>query len=135
VIVVESSAMVDALVDQPVNPQLLALLADEELHAPALLDFEVASALRGHAVGGKLDQPRLDEAIEDFTALRIERHQMTGLLGHILDLRDNFTVYDAAYIVLAQALDSPLVTADTKLSEAMRFGVDVRVLRMERQAE
>jgi predicted nucleic acid-binding protein len=135
VIVVESSAMVDALVDEPVNPQLLALLADEELHAPALLDFEVASALRGHAMGGKLDLPRLDEAIEDFTALRVERHQMTGLLGHILDLRDNFTVYDAAYVVLAQALEAPLVTADTKLSEAKRFGVDVRVLRMERRAE
>jgi predicted nucleic acid-binding protein len=135
VIVVESSAMVDALVDEPVNPQLLALLADEELHAPALLDFEVASALRGHAVGGKLDRPRLDEAIEDFSALRIERHQMTGLLGHILDLRDNFTVYDAAYVVLAQALEAPLVTADTKLRGARRFGVEVRVLRTERQAE
>jgi predicted nucleic acid-binding protein len=133
VIVIESSAMVDALVDEPVNPQLLALLADEELHAPALLDFEVASALRGHAVGGKLDRPRLDEAIEDFTALRIERHQMTGLLGHILDLRDNFTVYDAAYVVLAQALEAPLVTADTKLNEAKRFGVDVRVLRAEEE--
>ena len=131
-IVVESSAMVDALVDEPVNPQLLALLADEELHAPALLDFEVASALRGHALGGKLDQLRLDEAIEDFGALRIERHQMTGLLGHILDLRDNFTVYDATYVILARALEAPLVTADVKLRGAERFGVDVRVLRAEK---
>jgi predicted nucleic acid-binding protein len=135
VIVVESSAMVDALVDEPVNPQLLALLADEELHAPALLDFEVASALRGHALGGKLDPPRLDEAIEDFSALRIERHQMTGLLGHILGLGDNFTVCDAAYVILAQALEAPLVTADDKLRGAERLGVDVRVLRAERRAE
>jgi predicted nucleic acid-binding protein len=135
VIVVESSAMVDALVDEPVNPQLLALLADEELHAPALLDFEVASALRGHALGGKLDPPRLDEAIEDFSALRIERHQMTGLLGHILGLGDNFTVYDATYVILAQALEAPLVTADDKLRGAERLGVDVRVLRAERRAE
>jgi predicted nucleic acid-binding protein len=134
VIVVESSAMVDALVDEPVNPQLLALLADEELHAPALLDFEVASALRGHALGGKLDPPRLDEAIEDFSALRIERHQMTGLLGHILALRDNFTVYDAAYVILAQALEAPLVTADDKLRGAERLGVDVRLLRAGRRA-
>lgn len=131
-IVIESSAMVDALVDEPANPQLLALLADEELHAPALLDFEVASALRGHALGGKLDQRRLDEAIEDFSALRIERHQMTDLLGHILDLRDNFTVYDATYVVLAQGLEAPLVTADVKMNAAKRVGVDVRVLRVER---
>lgn len=128
-IVIESSAMVDALVDELVNPELLVMLAEEELHAPALLDFEVASALRGHALGGKLDQVRLGEAIEDFSALTIERHQMTDLLDHILDLRDNFTVYDAAYVVLALALEASLVTADAKMLEAGRVGVDVRVIR------
>jgi predicted nucleic acid-binding protein len=126
VIVVEASAMVSALVDDPANSGLLALLADEELHAPALLDFEVASALRGHVLGGKLDPVRLDEAVEDYTAFRVERHQLTDLLGHMLDLRDNFTVYDAAYLVLAQALEAPLVSADGKLGEAARLGIEVR---------
>ena len=127
-IVIESSAMVNALVSDPANPRLLALLADQELHAPALLDFEVASALRGHALSGKLDPLRVDEAVEDFVAFRIERHPMTGLLRHVLDLRDNFTVYDAAYLVLAQALEAPIVSADAKLREATRLGVDVWVL-------
>jgi predicted nucleic acid-binding protein len=127
VIVVEASAMVDALVGDPANPRLLALLADEELHAPALLDFEVASALRGHVLGGKLDPQRLEEVVEDFVAFRIERHPMTGLLGHMLDLRDNFTVYDAAYLVLAQALEVAVVSVDAKLGEATRLGVDVRL--------
>jgi predicted nucleic acid-binding protein len=128
VIVIESSAMVDALVDDPANPNLLALLADEELHAPALLDFEVASALRGHMLGGKLDPVRLDQAVEDFSAFRIERHQMTSLLGHMLDLRENFTVYDAAYLVLAQALEAPVVSADIKLKEATRLGIKVQIV-------
>jgi predicted nucleic acid-binding protein len=128
VIVIESSAMVSALVGDPVNPDLLALLADEELHAPALLDFEVASALRGHVMSGKLDPVQLDDAVEDFITFRIERHPMTGLLGHLLDLRENFTVYDAAYLVLAQALEAPIVSADAKLREAIRLGIDVRVL-------
>jgi predicted nucleic acid-binding protein len=128
VIVIESSAMVNALVGDPANPDLLALLADEELHAPALLDFEVASALRGHVMGGKLDPVQLDDAVEDFIAFRIERHPMTGLLGHMLDLRENLTVYDAAYLVLAQALEAPIVSADTKLRAATRLGIDVRVL-------
>jgi predicted nucleic acid-binding protein len=127
VIVIESSAMVDALVGDPASPNLLALLADEELHAPALLDFEVASALRGHVLGGKLDPVRLDEAVEDFIALQIERHPMTNLLGPMLDLRDNFTVYDAAYLVLAQALNAPILSADAKLKEARRLGIGVRV--------
>ena len=128
-IIIESSAMVDALVGNPANPHLLAAIADEDLHAPALLDFEVASALRGHLLAGKLNKERCAEAIEDFSALHIERHQMTALLGHVLDLRDNFTVYDAAYVVLAQALDAPLVTADLKIQEAERVGVTVHVHR------
>lgn len=128
-IVLESSAMVDALVGNPANPQLLATIADEDLHAPTLLDFEVASALRGHLLAGKLSPPRCAEAVEDFSALRIERHQMTSLLGHILALRDNFTVYDATYVVLAQALDAPLVTSDLKMRAAERAGVRVRIHR------
>jgi predicted nucleic acid-binding protein len=129
VIVIEASVVVDSLVGERANAWLLARMADEELHAPALLDFEVASALRGHLLGGRLDEDRLDDAIEDFTSLTIERHEMTGLLRPVLALRSNFTVYDAAYVVLAQALDVPLVTADLKLREAERAGVDVRVFR------
>lgn len=100
-IVVEASAIVDALVEEPANVALLAVLAEEELHAPALLDSEVASALRGHVLGGLLDETRLHEAIDDLAGLSIQRHGMTAMLGHVLALRDNFTVYDASYVVLA----------------------------------
>lgn len=128
-IVLESSAIVDALVDDPANPELLALIADSELHAPSLIDYEVASALRGHVRGGKLAGTQLEDATEDFSALRIERYPLSTMMRAVLDLRENFTVYDAAYVVLAQVLAAPLVTADAKLLEARKVGVDVRVLR------
>lgn len=67
--------------------------------------------------------------VEDFGAMRIERYQLSTMMGAVLDLRANYTVYDAAYVVLAQALAAPLVTADAKLPEAQKVGVDVRVLR------
>ena len=123
--------MVDALVDQPANPTLLALIADSELHAPALLDYEVASALRGHAIAGMLPDERVADAVDDFSALRIERYSLAAMMRSVLDLKDNFTVYDAAYIVLAQALAAPLVTADTKLAGARALGVDVQLFRNE----
>jgi predicted nucleic acid-binding protein len=129
VIVIESSAVVDALVDDPANPELLALMADNDLHAPALLDYEVANALRGHARSGKLTDAQLNDATEDLNALHIQRYPLSTMLRDVLALRDNFTVYDAAYVVLAQVLDLPLITADTKLTEASRLGVNVRVLR------
>jgi predicted nucleic acid-binding protein len=121
--------MVDALVDQRPNPALLVLIADTELHAPTLLDYEVASALRGHAMGGLLSDKRMANAVDDFSALRIERYALATMMRSVLDLKDNFTVYDATYIVLAQALDAPLVTADTKLVGARSLGVDVQVFR------
>lgn len=132
-IVIESSAMVDALVGDPANPELLALLADSELHAPSLIDYEVGSALRGHARAHKLDEGQVQEAVEDFTAFRITRYPLLTMMGAVLELRDNFTVYDASYVVLAHVLDAPLVTADTKLAESRKLGVEVRVLRLDQQ--
>jgi predicted nucleic acid-binding protein len=127
VIIAEASAVVDALVDTPPSHPLLAVLSDEELHAPALLDFEVASALRGHVRAARITPGRLREALADFAALSIERHHMTALLGRMLELRENFIAYDAAYVALAMALRAPLVTADAKLRAAERLGVTVRV--------
>lgn len=128
-IVIESSAMVDALVDEPANPELLAVIADSELHAPSLIDYEVASALRGHALGGKLTVRQLEDAADDFSSLVVNRYPLSTMMRPVLDLRGNFTVYDAAYVVVAQALEVPLVTADSKLAAARKVGVDVRVFR------
>ena len=66
--------------------------------------------------------------IEGFVALQIERQPMTHQLRHILNLRDNLTAYDAAYVVLALGLDAPLITSDTKMREARRLGVQVQIL-------
>lgn len=126
-IVVDSSAVVHALIDADVNPELLVVLGEHELCAPQLLDFEVASAIRGHVLGSKLSLDRASNALPDFTDLRIHRYDGAGLLAEIWRLRENFTCYDAAYIALAKALDAPLITSDRKLAEAARLGVDVRV--------
>ena len=65
----------------------------------------------------------------DFGALVIERYPLSAMIRDVLDLRDSFTVHDAAYVLLAQALEAPLVTADAKMTEARAVGVDVWVVR------
>lgn len=127
-IVVDASVVVDALVGYPANPAVIDRIAQEDLHAPTLLDFEVASALRGHALAGRVSTARLQEAIGDYLDLRIHRHPMTQSLLALLDLRENFTVYDAAYVLLADALQAPLVTVDAKQREAVRLGITVEVI-------
>jgi predicted nucleic acid-binding protein len=40
------------------------------------------------------------------------------LLPRAWELRDNLTLYDAAYVALAEALESVLLTADRRLTQA-----------------
>lgn len=126
-IVVDASAIVDTLLELPPKPELDELLSLEDVHAPALLDYEVASALRGVVLAGRLDQADVEQTIRKFEQFAIERHPPLGSLISILDLRSNFTSYDAAYLVLARSLDAPLLTTDSKMLEARKLGVEVRV--------
>ncbi len=128
-IVVDSAAIVDALVIGVDANDLRNKLATEELHAPALLDFEVVSALRGLTIAGHLTAHRAEDALIDFNDLPVQRwHFAYELQRRAFQLRCNISAYDAAYITLAEALDCPLLTRDVRLSRAPGHNVRVEVL-------
>jgi predicted nucleic acid-binding protein len=118
VIVVDASAVVDIL--------LRVLTADtaayrlfhsgETLHAPHLLDLEVAHALRRHEARRQAKPARCREALEDLTRVRLFRHPHNVLLPRVWELRNNLTAYDAAYVALAEMLSAPLLTRDQRLA-------------------
>ena len=116
-IVVDASAMVEALVGRDVDDALLDLLAGD-IAAPHLLDVEVVSALRGLERGGKLADPAAEQALRDHFTLDITRHETLPLAERIWQLRHQFSSYDACYLALAEALDAPLLTCDSKLDSA-----------------
>jgi predicted nucleic acid-binding protein len=93
---------------------------------PHQIDFEVANALRGHVLAGKLTASRGRTALNDYASLTLTRYDGVPLLDEIWRFRNNFTAYDA-YLTLAQALGSPLATSDDKMLHAERLGVDVRM--------
>jgi predicted nucleic acid-binding protein len=132
VIVVDSSVVAPVLLDEAaLGDRLRARLAGERLTAPAVIDLEVASALRGHVRARRTSLRRADVAIADLAAFPIERAPHVPLLPRVWELRDNLSAYDAAYIALAESLDTILLTGDARLARAPRIQCDVELLTVE----
>jgi predicted nucleic acid-binding protein len=90
----------------------------ETLHAPHLLDVEVAQALRHYTARDEISAARGLSLIDLLGRLPITRYPHDSLLDRMWSLRHNLTAYDAAYVALAEALDARLVTADERLAAA-----------------
>lgn len=125
-IVVDASAMVEALIGRDADARLLDALA-AEVHAPHLLDVEVFSVLRGLLLGGKLGREAATRARQDHLALTISRHELAPFADRIWSLRHHFTAYDATYLALAEGLGAPLLTCDAKLAST-GHDADVRLI-------
>jgi predicted nucleic acid-binding protein len=119
-IVVDASALLEALLRTPAAPAVERWLFDpgQTLHAPHLLDIEVAQVIRRYAASGEIDGERGRAAIADLADFPLHRYPHDFLLPRVWDLRNNLTAFDAVYVALAEALDAPLLTRDRRLAAA-----------------
>ena len=116
-IVLDASAAVDWLLHTPVGLRIEKRIysRSESLHAPHLLDLEIAQVLRRLAREGVISTSRATQALQDLQDLRLTRYPHFVLLPRIWQLRHNLTAYDAAYIALAEKLGAALVSRDARL--------------------
>lgn len=115
--VVDCSIVIRLLASRQGDDLLRQRLA-RTVHAPALIDAEVSSVVRGLTITTKPDlritQGRAELMLADYSGLRIVRHPMQPLQARVLELRHNFTAYDAMYVALSEQLALPLLTDDAK---------------------
>ena len=118
-IVVDTSAVVGALIGRPLVDGLAQRLSDDgDLHAPHLLDIEVLQTLRRLEAMDELTSDRAVDARGDFAELAIVRYPHEHLADRIWEMRHNLTAYDGAFVALSEALAAPLVTCDARLAAA-----------------
>jgi predicted nucleic acid-binding protein len=119
-IVVDASAVLELLLrtEKGLRVQERMLNSGESLHAPHLIDIEVSQTLRRLVILKEITAVRGKQALEDHVALHIKRAEHKDLLERVWTLRDSITAYDAAYVVLAEILDCPLITCDAKLARS-----------------
>src|SRR3954447_23836 len=96
----------------------LIVAQSDFLHAPHLLDIEVAHSIRRHTRLGTIPEGRGQQALWDLVHAPCIRHEHYPFLQRIWELRDNISPYDAVYIALAEFLAATLVTCDGKLARA-----------------
>jgi predicted nucleic acid-binding protein len=119
VIVVDTSAVVDLLLESPINAGLIARLDSvTELHVPHLVDVEFLSVLRRLVGRSLMSADQADIARTKFSQLPLHRYPHHPLAERVWDLRSLVTVYDGQFIVLAEMLRLPLITCDARLAAA-----------------
>jgi predicted nucleic acid-binding protein len=131
VIVTDASVLVVALVDSGRDGDTIrARLRNEELVAPELIDLEVASVLRRHVGGQLLSEERAVAALADLDDLPLVRAPHAPLLPRCWELRRNVTIYDAAYVAVAEAMQAPLLTGDMRLARTYGPRCHIEVMRL-----
>lgn len=129
-IVLDASAALEVLLNTSLAQQVLQRIfrAGESLHAPHLIDVEVAQVLRRLARRGEIVAQRAEEVFADLADLPLTRYPHTMLLPAAWALRDNATAYDAMYLALSETLEATLVTCDSALASVPGHRASVEVI-------
>ncbi|MDJ0955022.1 MAG: type II toxin-antitoxin system VapC family toxin [Acidimicrobiia bacterium] len=124
-IVLDASAFIDAVDGRA---EVAARLEGADIHAPHLLDVEVASALRRLTGTGRLSESRAETILDVLEQADIKRHPHRPLLRSVWALRGRLTADDATYVALAAVLEAPLITTDRKLASLPGLPCEVEAL-------
>ena len=124
-IVVDASAALSGLLnDGPARQSLIR----EQLHAPHLVDSEVASGLRRQVSSRRITADEGWAALNAWRRVGLTRYAVNMLLDRVWQLRENLSAYDAGYVALAEALGCSLLTADARISQAPGLPCTVTVV-------
>jgi predicted nucleic acid-binding protein len=118
-LVVDCSVLSAVLFEEGSRDEALRIMSGKTLHAPLLLDTEIASvALKKGRAGWP--EAIIQDALSDYLQQAIEHHRPDVQAQCALALRYALSAYDAAYLWVAGLLQAPLATFDAKLAKAAR---------------
>lgn len=116
-VVVDCSVLSAVLFEEDARDAAVERLSGRALHAPTLIDHELASvALKKQQRGWASDAIRM--ALASYREQPIVLHRVDLAAQCALAERYGLSAYDAAYLQLAADLKTQLATFDRKLGEA-----------------
>lgn len=125
-IVLDASALIDVLLDQPHQEWVLEQIVGEDLFAPAHQTAEVLSAVSRLGRSGVLTPEAQVAAVDE--ALALKQTLVLADPAHVrraLSLAGRVRVADGLYVALAEERRCPLITTDQRLGRA-NLDCDIR---------
>jgi predicted nucleic acid-binding protein len=130
--VLDASVLVEYLTDgeYAVASRRHLLASPGWLWAPYLVDAEVGHALRREVREGELSAEDARAALGDLMEMRLQRVAHHLLAERAWELRDNVSFYDGLYVALAEQLEAPLVTLDSRLARAPGVRAEIELVQV-----
>jgi predicted nucleic acid-binding protein len=128
-VVIDASAVIAVVTNEPHKPILIRLTEGVELLSPSSLPLEIGNAFSAMFKRRRISLPDAKAAVEAYKRIAI---RLTAVdLGHALDLSHqlNIYAYDAYLFACSLHHRSPLLTVDGGLRDAARL-VGVQVLEV-----
>jgi predicted nucleic acid-binding protein len=119
-IVVDASIIVDLFTagEERVDSIKSTLSVNSSLHAPHLIDVEVAGAIRRGLLHGKIGEATAMTALKAMRDLPLDRYAHLPLMPRAWQLKESVTIGDAVYVSLAEMLGATFFTSDARLARA-----------------
>lgn len=118
-IVLDASAGVEIALRTPIGRQLRAKLpAGAETWVPEHYYAESVGVLRRDELNHRFDPARIQVALDRLLTAPARRVSVKPLMAEAWRLRQNLTIADALYVVLATHVGAELVTSDLRLANA-----------------
>jgi len=96
-----------------------------ELHSPGIVLYELGNVLWKALKKSRISNDDASKALDAITSMGVSFHELVpddiSKAFKVANLL-NLTVYDASYLYLSSKLSIPLLTADEKLSKAVKSG-------------
>jgi predicted nucleic acid-binding protein len=129
--VLDASVLVEYLTDgeQAESSRRRIAASPGWLWAPHLVDAEVGHALRSVVRAGELSAKAARAALVDLMEMRLQRVSHHLLAERAWELRENVSFYDALYVALAEQLEVPLVTLDSRLAKAPGVRAEIELVQ------
>jgi predicted nucleic acid-binding protein len=116
--VVDASVLAAIAFQEPRFAEAVALLENTELHASALMAYELTSVARKKALLYPSLVQELVANLEDALSADVQWAEVNHREVLALALATGLSTYDASYLYLAHTLNVPIVTFDERLQRA-----------------